>query len=133
MSCNSLIYMENSGLANFQANQVIPVGNIIRKYGKNINSNGNGVNVCGVGYYLAIIKLTITPTAAGNFTVQLIENGNAIPGAFAGATGTANEAITLTFNAVVRTNCCEQSKTLNVKIVEGSGTLVGMTTTVLKI
>jgi hypothetical protein len=57
-------------------------------------------------------SITLTPVAAGNYTVALFEDGVAIPGA--NQTMTAGAGATVNFNipALVRLQCCDDSATL---------------------
>lgn len=102
MSCNSGIYTVNAG-ATANAGGAIPLGSIIRRFGCNINLNGNGIIINGAGYYDFDIVLTVLPAAAGAITATLMRDGVAVPGATATATAAAiGDAVTLPITAMVR-------------------------------
>lgn len=117
MSCKSAIYTANQSastitLTTAQPTAVIPLGTVIRRFGRNIQLSGNGILLNGDGYYDVDASVVATPVTAGNYTVTLYEDGVAVPGAT--QTVTAAAAATITFNipALIRLQCCSSSSTL---------------------
>lgn len=106
----SLLYGVNTN------NQVIVIGdrvnfgNVVRRYGKNIDMTGGEVFINGEGYYNIDASVTFAGTGAGDVTVTLLRDGAIIPGAGATATLAAAGTITLTLPpCVVRQKCCGES------------------------
>ena len=92
MSCKSAIYTANTSAyaVNLTAQQPvssIPLGSIIRRYGRNIDLSGNGMLLSGEGYYDVEASVTLTPAAAGS-------------------------AIAFNIPALVRLQCCDSASTL---------------------
>lgn len=117
MSCKSAIYTANTSAyaVNLTAQQPvssIPLGSIIRRYGRNIDLSGNGMLLSGEGYYDVEASVTLTPAAAGNYTVALFKDGVAVPGANQTITAAAGAAIAFNIPALVRLQCCSSASTL---------------------
>lgn len=117
MSCKSAIYTANTpsvtvNLTAQQPSSVLPLGTTIRRFGRNIQLSGNGILLSGEGYYDVDASVTLTPAAAGNYTVSLFEDGVAVPGATQTVTAVANASITFNIPALVRLQCCDSSSTL---------------------
>ena len=117
MSCKSAIYTANTSAyaVNLTAQQPvssIPLGSIIRRYGRNIDLSGNGMLLSGEGYYDVEASVTLTPAAAGNYTVSLFKDGVAVPGANQTVTAAAGSAIAFNIPALVRLQCCDSASTL---------------------
>ncbi len=132
MSCNSAIYTVNTG-ATATAGGAIPLGSIIRRFGCNVNLNGNGIIINGAGYYDFDIILTAVPAAAGALTATLMRDGVAVPGATATATvATVGNSVTLPITAMVRqfANCDGATYTV---VLSGAATVSNIAVTVDKI
>lgn len=117
MSCKSALYSANTSPATItltaaQSTATLSLGTVIRRFGCNVQLSGNGILLDGQGYYDVDASVTITPVAAGNYTVSLFADGVAVPGAT--QTVTAAAAATVNFNipALVRLQCCDSSATL---------------------
>lgn len=117
MSCKSALYSANTSpatitLTTAQPTATLSLGTVIRRFGCNVQLSGNGILLDGQGYYDVDASVTITPVAAGNYTVSLFADGVAVPGAT--QTVTAGAAATVNFNipALVRLQCCDSSATL---------------------
>ena len=79
----ALIYTANTAGAEVAIGNTIPVGSIIRRYGRCIDATGSAINLGEPGYYLVDVSATVTITTA---TTQ-IEN--------------------LSITALVRVMCCD--------------------------
>lgn len=117
MSCKSAIYTANTSpstitLTTAQPTSTLSLGTVIRRFGCNIQLSGNGILLDGQGYYDVDASVTLTPVAAGNYTISLLADGVAVPGA--NQTMTAGAGATVNFNipALVRLQCCDSSATL---------------------
>lgn len=113
----SAIYTANTSpatitLTTAQPTATLSLGTVIRRFGCNVQLSGNGILLDGQGYYDVDASVTITPVAAGNYTVSLFADGVVVPGAT--QTVTAAAAATVNFNipALVRLQCCDSSATL---------------------
>ena len=119
----SLIQVANQSNQTVAANSIISLGATQRRYGCNLRLSGNGIEVNGEGYYTIDADVSVAPTAIGNVTVALYNNGVQIPGAIAyGAVSTANNPTTLSINATVRQGCCcDSADNLTLVLLEGAG------------
>lgn len=124
MSCKSAIYTANTSstaltITTANVPVTIPLGTTIRRFGCNIQLSGSGILAEGQGYYDVDSNVTVTPATAGNYTVTLFRDGQAVPGATQTVTATAGSAISFNIPALIRNQCGS-----------GSGTLtLGVTTT----
>lgn len=105
----ALIYTANTAGTEVAIGNTIPVGSIIRRYGRCIDATGSAINLTEEGYYLVDVSATVTAAAAGNVALALTRNGVIVSGATAAATiTTANtQAENLSIIALVRVMCCD--------------------------
>jgi hypothetical protein len=114
MSCNSAIYTANNTTNVLAVNNVVPMGRIVRRFGKNINLNDNTFDVCGDGYYDVTANFTIAPAATGTVTVTALKDGAAIPGGVATVTTTSTgSTVTLPLSCLVRLQCCDSNSSIS--------------------
>lgn len=105
----SAIYTVNTAAPTVAVNNIIPLGNTVRRYGCNLRQDGDAISMCGCGYYLVNASITATPSAAGTVTVTAQKDGVAMTGATASATvAAANTAVNLNIATIVR-NICDSS------------------------
>lgn len=97
----SAIYTVNGNVA-ATAGSVIPVGNIVRRFGCNVDISGNGIETRGSGYYKTTASISFDGTAAGTATIQLYKDGTPVPGALAIRTTAANTAYTIDLVGMTR-------------------------------
>ena len=76
----SLIQTTNQSTQTVALNSIISLGSVLRRFGCNCKLSGNAIELSGEGYYTIDATVTATPTAAGNVTVALFNNGVQIPG-----------------------------------------------------
>ncbi len=117
MSCKAFLYATNTSpvtltLTAQQPSATLALGTVRRRFGRNIQLSGNGILLEGEGYYKPDVTVTLTPAAAGIYTVQLLRDGVAIPGATQSVTATAGATISFSFPAADRLQCCNSSATL---------------------
>lgn len=104
----ALIYTVNNAGAVAPIGSNVPVGSIIRRYGKCIDATGSAINLFEPGYYDVDISATMTAAAAGDVILSLTQDGTPVPG----ATATASIATPTTqfenvaIVATVRVKCC---------------------------
>lgn len=115
------IYVANNTAAALNADSVIPLGAIVRRFGCALDLNGNGINLLETGYYDVKASVSYTPTAAGVVTATLLADGVAVPGAIASATAAAGDTVNLSIVAMVK-RCCASAGTLTLQ-VDAAGTL----------
>lgn len=114
----SLIYTANTAGAAVPIGNTVPVGSIIRRYGKCTDATGSAINLLEPGYYEVSLSATFTAAAVGDVRLTLLQDGVAVPGATAAETVTvANTQISnIGIVAVVRVcKCC----TSNLSVVVG--------------
>lgn len=117
--CDSAIYT-TGGTAALTTGSIIPLGTTNRRFGKNIRQDGNGITICGAGYYEINAAFTATGTAAGTITITMLENGVPVQGATASATVAAAGIVTLPIVALTRISCCDSAKTITFQLT-GTG------------
>ena len=116
------IYVANNTAAALNADSVIPLGAIVRRFGCALDLNGNGINLLETGYYDVKASVSYTPTAAGVVTATLLADGVAVPGAIASATAAAaGDTVNLSIVAIVK-RCCPSAGTLTLQVA-AAGTL----------
>ena len=130
MSCPSSIY---TVLTNYVVTEGAqgPFGTIVRRFGRFVQLDGQGINLLGQGYYDLDASLSFEPTATGPVTIQFYQDGVAIPGALATTQGTAAEPCTLPVVAKVRNCGCDCNSTLTYTI-SAAGTVINLATRVDK-
>lgn len=101
------IYVANIAETSVEANQAIPLGNIVKRpCNRNLVLSGNTINVsdCYQNYYDVVVSATFTAPAAGDVTLELRQNGVPVIGATATETITTAETETrsISFSATIR-------------------------------
>ena len=117
---NSAIFTVSTNSA-VAANGIVPLGTVIRRFGCNTALEGDSITCYGRGYYEVNASVTMTPVAAGTIGVQLYQDGVAVPGGMAYATGTAGEPLSLSFPALVRQTQCGATS-LSLRLHSGTAT-----------
>ena len=130
MSCPSSIYTVATN-ATVAEGALGPYGAIIRRFGRNVQLDGQGINLLGAGYYDLEASLTFTPTATSPVTIQFFQDGVAVPGATATAQATAAEPSNLSVTALIRNCGCDCNSSLTYTI-SAAGTIVNLATRVDK-
>lgn len=104
----ALIYTANTSGAEVPIGNTIPVGSIIRRYGRCIDATGSAINVQETGYYLVDVSASVTAAVAGDVVLALTQDGVPVPGAQAAATITTatTQVENLKITAVIRVMCC---------------------------
>lgn len=102
----SVLYAVNSQPQILAIGGIINFGNIVRRYGCNLDlSNGNVVTK-GVGYYSFDANLTFEAGATGDAIITFYKDGVAIPGAIATLTVATGDTYQITVPFMTRVNCC---------------------------
>lgn len=105
----ALIYTANTAGAEVPIGNTVPVGSIIRRYGKCIDATGSAINLVEPGYYIVNVSASVTASAAGDVILALTQDGVPVPGARAAATITTadTQIVNLAMTAVIRVMCCD--------------------------
>lgn len=122
----SAIFTANTTAQTAAVGGTLSLGSIIRRYGCDLNLNGNSIAINGcndAGYYDVKASVTAAPTAAGTVTVSLFRNGVAVPGATASAAGTAGSPVALPIAALVREFCCGEDSALTLVLSGAAATV----------
>ena len=104
---NSLIYMINNTASSVLADGTIPLPVIARRRGRVLQEGSNSITLNAPGYYKVNLSVTFTAPVAGDATIELRANGDAVPG-FTGTetiTTATTETRTISLSGVVRTFC----------------------------
>lgn len=106
----SVLYGVNRTPQTIVVGDRVNFGNIVRRYGCNINMSGGEVNITGEGYYNVDASVTFVAGAEGIATVTLLKDGSVIAGAGASQTVASGDTVTLTIPpSVIREKCCCES------------------------
>lgn len=131
----SLIQVANQSLQTVAPNSIISLGSVQRRFGCNLRLSGNAIEVAGEGYYEIDATVSLAPTAIGNVSVALYENGVQIPGAIAyGSVSTAENSVTLPLVATIRQGCCcDSADNITCVLIEGESTVQNISLRVVKV
>lgn len=133
MSCKSAVYAAMQTPTGVAVNGDIPLGSLIRRYGSDIELNGNAVNLTGAGYYDVDASISIAPIAAGTVTVTLFKDGVAVPGANASAALAAGTVGDVNITALVRQVCCAAGSALTLVLSGAAATVYNVALRVQRI
>lgn len=106
MAIRSELYASNGLSQDIALNGIVNFGNVVRKYGCNIQLSGGNATVEGKGYYNVDVNITAAPTTAGTMTVKVFKDGVVVPGASASLTAVADSVYSVTIPATIRQSCC---------------------------
>ena len=105
----SVLYAANSNAQTTSATgSTVDFGSIVRRYGCGLKLSGGNVIIEDSGYYNIDTNFTITPSSTGTLIIQLLQDGNVIPGAKA-TISTTGSTIAVSIPAIVREKCCCES------------------------
>lgn len=113
MSCQSAIFTVNTNV-NVNADSTIPVGTVIRRYGKCCQLDGTGISLVGSGYFSVDCSIVFTPTTTGPMTFGIYQDGAPSPGTTKTVNGTASEATSVCIPTLIRNCGCKSSSTITV-------------------
>lgn len=121
----ALLQTVNANDQSITENGIIGLGTTSRRFGDCIVQNGNGISINGDGYYKIDAIVVLTPTAEGNVTIILTDNGTPIPGAIAiGSVSTVGNSVTLPITFVIRRGCnCINTDVISCVLSENSATV----------
>lgn len=124
----SLIQTTNQNPTAIAENGILSLGSVLRRYGCNCRLSGNAIEVAGEGYYKVDATVSVEPTAEGNVTVALYNNGVQVQGAIAyGTASAASDPVTLPIVTTIRQGCCcDSADSLTLVLLEGAGTVTNV-------
>lgn len=129
-----LLYAVNQSSQNIAVDSAVGLGGAVRRCGCELDVSGNSVLIEGSGYYNISLNVVCAPSATGNVTVTLYEDGVAIPGATATmSVSTANNIVTIPINDVVIRQCCCNPSRITCVLTGTASTVTNVTITVKKI
>lgn len=127
----AILYVANTGVQNVPVDGIVSLGSTIRRFGCGVTLSGNGISITEPGYYEVNVSVTVAPTAAGDVTVALLNNGVAVPGATASATvAAANDFANLAFESIVRTFCNATTGDLTLLLTDTASSVTNVAVTV---
>ena len=130
----SLIQTANQSIQTVAENSIINPGSTQRRFGCNLRLSGNGIEVNGEGYYTVDANVTVAPTAIGEVTVALYNNGVQIPGAIAsGSVSTAENPVNLSIITTIRQGCCcDSADNITCVLLAGAGEVQNVSLRIVK-
>lgn len=133
MSCKSAVYTANASTITVAANSIIPVGQVVRKFGCGIDVMPNSIILRSAGYYMVSVNATTAPTAAGPVTLTMLKDGVAVPGADATqTTAAAAEDTNISFTAIVRKTCCAEASNI-IFVISAAGQVSNVAVSIVKL
>ena len=129
----SLIQTANPSTQAVAVGGIINLGSVLRRYGCNCRLNGNVIEIDGAGYYTLTGTFTVAPTAAGNVTIVILENGVQVASAKATVTAGAGDSVILPIITTLRQGCCcDGASSLTCVLTEGAGNVTNVSLQVTK-
>lgn len=132
----SVIQIVNVTSQSVVENGTVNLGSIIYRFGPNLSTNNGALIITGTGYYGVEISATILPSAAGQVTMELYQNGVPITGASASIEASSTTVpVTLTLPpTMVKINysgdcpCERLPETISLVLTTGAGTVSNVVT-----
>ena len=114
MNNNSLIYLATPNAASVAQNGVLPLTTIVRRRGCSIQQSNDSIVLGASGYYRVSVSETFTAPTAGTVALQVRQDGVPVQAGTASTTITTatTEVRSLSFDCIVRVNCCNGPVTL---------------------
>jgi len=130
----SLIQTTNQTTQTVAENGILSLGSVLRRYGCNCRLSGNAIEIAGEGYYKVDATVSVAPTAVGNVTVALYNNGVQVQGAIGyGSVSTAENPVTIPIVSTIRQGCCcDSADSLTLVLLEGAGDVLNVSLRVEK-
>ena len=102
----SVLYGVNSTSQTVANDGTINFGNIVRRYGCNLDMSGGSVVAKGSGYYRVDSNFTIIGSGTGTDTITFYKDGVAIPGTTATISVGENYRYQVSIPFIFRQTCC---------------------------
>lgn len=104
--------------------------------GASITKKNNTTVALGYGLYLVTVNADLTPTAAGDISLQLLNNSDKIQAAEATVTGATGDTYNVGFTTlvVVRRSCCAVNNIANLQVqATAAGTISNAAMTIVRL
>ena len=144
-----LLGIKNIAPQTLVTNEIANLGNVYRKYCRKndcgittFNFDGTSFTLQHKGMYKITITAVVSGTVAGNVTLQLLENGTPIVGAFATETITTPttelRTMSIDYYVLVDSDCVlgnstTQAKSYSVQNIGVGSTITNIVTNILKV
>lgn len=133
MSCKSLLYTALPSTATVAAGGVVPLGNVVRRYGCAIRMDGDSITLLEPGYYAISVTATVQPTATTAFNLVVLENGIPLQGAITTVAPTdAGNSTPMMIPRTVSRVYCNGTKNISVQL-SAAGTVTHFAVVVEKV
>jgi hypothetical protein len=130
---NVAISTVNTSPQTVAAGGTVALGSVKMQVSRCSKLNGSGINIIAPGDYLVIVSATASPTAAGNISLTLLNNGVAVPGAIsASSVSAAGSPTPLPIGTTISVNCCGNAAGLTL-VISSAATVNNVAVTVVKI
>ena len=124
----------NTTATTLTADQAIPVGTVALRTNNDAKLNNGSIEIQKAGVYEVLANFSITATAAGNVTVQMLANGTAVTGAKATVTATAAGTVIIPVQGYIRATPAAPGATIPITwTVNAAGTLANAVTSVKRV
>lgn len=111
--CNkSLIYTAQTDTAVVMDGDVIPLGTAQRRRGCRIKQDGNGIAICGDGYFAVSVSVTAGSSGTDPISINLQKNGVDVIGATSTVTPSGSGVTVVLGFSVIVANSCKNSNSL---------------------
>ena len=119
----ALIQTANQSQQTVALNSIITLGSVQRRFGCGCKLSGNAIELTESGYYIVDLMVNATPTAIGNVSIVLYENGTPVQGAVGtSSVSTVGNSTNISIVATIRKGCCDTNvSNLTVVLTEGEG------------
>ena len=133
MSCKSMLYTVLNTTTAVLAGGVIPLRNIVRRFGNAIRVDGNTITLTEPGYYRITVNDTVRPGAAAPLNLTVMENGIPLTGAVTTVTPAAiGDDTPMQISGAVSRVYCHCCKTISFVLSE-AGSVTNAAVTVEKV
>lgn len=105
----SILYTNNLSTATLNNGNELPLGEIRRRTGNQINLTASGIEITGRGYFKVDFMAIVATGTAGTITISAYLDGEPIAGATASVYGVKDAATIITVPAVIRKRCGDTS------------------------
>lgn len=132
MSCSSAICTVNTGKEAFKADDQIPFGRTLRRFGKFLSQTSEGVTLSGRGYYYVNCSITVRVGQDGPIGAQLYLDDTEIPGGFAKSFCQGESPVNIVLVTLIRLCDCDTDHLLTVRLLN-DGIVDNMSTVITKV
>ena len=119
--CNkSLIYTAQTNTTTVMDGDVIPLGTAQRRRGCCIKQDGNGIAICGDGYFAVDVSVVAESSSTDPISINLQKNGVDVIGATSAVTPAGGGVTVALGFSVIVANSCKNSNSLLSVVLNGA-------------